>query len=649
MKEACFLKQAFFEDYMKKKFLIYFFFVTALSLAGFSFYCFHLINDISVKLEDVSKNNGDLRQAKNFLEQGSVANKKDLSDYILFSDYRGSYKNWLKENAKNLEPFSSKSHLIHLNDDSSIPLLSNNHCSLAYCYQHKLPFNEIPALFWKSLIGIEDIRFIFHNGVDIKSILRALWVDLKAGKFVQGGSTITQQLVKNLYLSNEKTISRKIKEFIIALYVERVFSKEKILESYFNEFIWGSLQGIKVKGVYSASLFYFGKKITSLKPYEVAVLIAMLKGPYFYHPIRKTGRLRARVDYIFKKLKKLSLLPVDEQAWNQTNWVAWKNELTDRESGHPYKSLERASLESGKDVGGFDDFERYIFFKKAQALRTRLLKKLKFKKDITVKAIIGNPSLIKKGENLFYYYSKRQRSLKRSIEEEYHQVGSLLKPILYSLFAKKGYGLSYGVSTEKMSLLLKSGAWSPKDSHKDLPGILSLEQTLLMSLNGPVIRMASQVGFSWLERELTSIIPRLRTPLAEFPAQLLGSVELSLKEIYSIYEKFILDECLVKINGVTSKSIVSALSYPNRGTVRRKLGPFFKNLRYFGKTGTSNKGQDNWYLFYTGDELGVIWVGNEGARTQKDLNLYGSTTSFSLFKEFYSSRGKGFSEFNCIN
>ena len=634
---------------MKKKFLIYSLSVTALSLIGFLFYCFHLIDDISVKLEDVSEDNGDLRQVKNFLEQGSVIHRKDLNDYILFSEYAGSYKDWLKENVKSLEPFSNRTQLIHLNNDVSLPSVSKNHCSLPYCYQHKLLFNEIPGLFWKSLIGIEDIRFIFHNGVDIKSILRALWVDLKAGKFVQGGSTITQQLVKNLYLSNEKTISRKIKEFIIALYVERVFSKEKILESYFNEFIWGSLQGTKVKGVYSASLFYFGKKLVLLKPYEVAVLIAMLKGPYFYHPIRKTERLKIRVDYIFKKLKKLSLLPADEQAWGRSDWVKWKNKLVERESGQPYKSLERASLESGKGLSGFEDFERYIFFKKAHALRTRLLQKLKFKKDITVKAIIGRPSLIKEGENLFYYYSKRQRSLKRSIEEEYHQVGSLLKPILYSLFAKKGYGLSYSVSTEKMSLLLKSGAWSPKDSHEDLPGVLNLEQSLLMSLNGPVIRMASQVGFSWLESELKSIIPRLRAPLAEFPAQLLGSVELSLKEVYSIYEKFILDECLVKIHGVFSKSVVSALSYPNKGTVRRNLGPFFKNLRYFGKTGTSNKGQDNWYLFYTGDELGVIWVGNEGARTQKDLNLYGSTTSFSLFKEFYRSRGKGFSEFNCIN
>ena len=620
----------------------------SLCIIGFSLYCYYLINDISIKLEDVSSENGELRQVRTFLEEGSVVGLKDLEDYILFSEYADRYEDWFKENSGSLEAFSNTKQLAHLNKDIALPLLSKNHCKLVYCYQHKLPFKKIPALFWKSLIGIEDIRYIFHYGVDIKSIFRALWVDLKAGKFVQGGSTITQQLVKNLYLSNEKTISRKIKEFIIALYVEKVFSKEKILESYFNEFIWGSLQGTKVKGIFSASLFYFGKKVSFLKPYEVSVLIAMLKGPYFYHPIRKTERLRRRVDYIFKKLKNLSLFPADEEGWNQSNWANWKSRLVELESTNPFKSLERASLETHNDLSVLEDYEKYIFFKKAQVLRSRLLKKFKFQKDISVKAIVGRPT-IEKSKNLFYYYSKRQRSLGRSIEEEFHQVGSLLKPILYSLFGKKGYDLSYGVSTEKVSLDLKSGFWSPKDSHKNLPGVLDLEQSLLMSLNNPVIRMASKVGFPWLENELKTMMPRLRTPLAEFPAQLLGSVELSLKEIYSIYEQFIIDECLGKINNGFSKSIVSVLSNPNRGTVRKRLEPFFRDLRYFGKTGTSNKGQDNWYLFYTGDELGVIWVGNEGARTEKDLNLYGSTTSFVLFQEFYGFRGKGFSEFNCIN
>ncbi len=632
---------------MKKRFLIYFLSIGSLALVSFSFYCFRLIGDISIKLEDVPKENGELRQVRNLLEEGSVVDRKDLADYILFSKYAGSYKDWLNENIGNLEAFTNKNQLVHLNKDIVLPLFSKNHCKLAYCYQHKLPFKEIPALFWKGLIGVEDIRFIFHNGVDIKSILRALWVDLKAGKFVQGGSTITQQLVKNLYLSNEKTISRKIKEFIIALYVERVFSKEKILESYFNEFIWGSLQGTKLKGIFSASLFYFGKKVVLLEPYEVSILIAMLKGPYFYHPIRKTERLKTRVDYIFKKLKNLSLFPVDEKAWSQSDWFKWKKRLVKLELTYPYKSLERASLGGDSDLNGFEDFEKYIFFKKAQTLRSRLLKKFKFKKDITVKAIIGKPTLEKK-KKLSYYYSKRQRSLKSSIEGEYHQIGSLLKPILYSLFGKKGYDLSFGVSTEKVTLNLKSGLWSPKDSHKGLSVILDLEQSLLMSLNSPVIRMASEVGFSWLESELVNIIPRLRTPLEEFPAQLLGSVELSLKEIYSIYEKFIIDECLGRIGSGNSKSVVSVLSNPNRGTIRKRLGPFFKNLRYFGKTGTSNNGQDNWYLFYTGDELGVIWVGNEGVRTNQDLSLYGSTTSYHLFQEFYRSRGRGFSEFNCI-
>ena len=195
-------------------------------------------------------------------------------------------------------------------------------------------------------------------------------------------------------------------------------------------------------------------------------------------------------------------------------------------------------------------------------------------------------------------------------------------------------------------LNLKSGVWSPKDLRKKLPEVLDLEQSLVMSLNGPVIRMASHVGFPWLEKELKSIVPRLKTPLAEYPAQLLGSIGLSLKEIYSIYERYIFSECFDAPKKRTSKSVISVLSDPSKGTVRRRLGPFFKNLKYFGKTGTSNKGQDNWYLFYTGEELGVIWVGNEGKITKEDIKLYGGSTSFVLFQDFFRSRGRSFSEFN---
>ena len=326
-----------------------------------------------------------------------------------------------------------------------------------------------------------------------------MWVDLKAGSFVQGGSTITQQLVKNLYLSNEKTISRKIKEFIIALYIERLFSKEEILESYFNEFIWGALQGTKIKGISSAAVFYFGKKASVLKPYEVAILIAMLKGPYFYHPIRRPKRLKQRVDFIFEKLKKLSLFPVDEEQWSDLNWEKWRSRLVRLKSTGPYKSLERASLMESVTVNGLQDFERYIFFKKAQALRSQLLKKLKFKKDITVKAIIGNPLSIK-GKSPFYYYSKRERSLKRSIESERHQVGSVLKPLIYRVFLVSGRSLEEMVSLEKIILDLKSGLWAPREANKKLPKKVSLREAMVKSFNRPVVRIASEVGFNNIEK-----------------------------------------------------------------------------------------------------------------------------------------------------
>jgi penicillin-binding protein 1B len=242
--------------------------------------------------------------------------------------------------------------------------------------------------------------------------------------------------------------------------------------------------------------------------------------------------------------------------------------------------------------------------------------------------------------------------LRKAIELEQHQVGSLFKPILYRVFLENGYDLKDFVSLEKITLNLKSGFWSPRESHKNLPSQATLGESLAKSFNRPVIRIANQIGFDHLEGKIEKFIPGLKKPLKEYPAQLLGSKGLSLREIYDIYKEFIAKDCFSKnaLEGGHDNeipSIIDYLSNPLLGTVRKSVGPFLKNMRYFGKTGTSNNGHDNWYIFFTGKDLGVIWVGLEGRRERKDLNLYGSTTSFRLFQRFYRERGKSFSELNC--
>ncbi|MEE2742407.1 MAG: transglycosylase domain-containing protein, partial [Bdellovibrionota bacterium] len=399
-------------------------------------------------------------------------------------------------------------------------------------------------------------------------------------------------------------------------------------------------------GLFSASLFYFGKKPKDMSSYEAAILIALLKGPNYYHPIRRTGRLKKRTNFVFEKLKNENLFSHGKMSrkWSSKKWKRWVRELREREKRRSFISLEWAALRAKN--GQFQDYEKFTFIKKAEDLRSQILKRFKEPKDISIKGIIGRP-FGKGEEDPFYYYSKRERSLNRSVDGERHQVGSILKPLIYKTFLENGRRLEDFVSLEKVTLNLKSGFWAPREAHKRLPKKVSLGEALVKSFNRPVVRIASEVGFDNIEKKLRNFVPRLKSPLKEYPSQLLGSVDLSLREVYEIYKKFIREDCLYR-KSKRLPSIIEHLSNPQNSTVRRVVGPFLKLMKYFGKTGTSNNGQDNWYVFFTGKELGVLWVGLEGKRKGQDLRLFGSTTSFKLFQDFYRERGKSFSELSCF-
>jgi penicillin-binding protein 1B len=198
---------------------------------------------------------------------------------------------------------------------------------------------------------------------------------------------------------------------------------------------------------------------------------------------------------------------------------------------------------------------------------------------------------------------------------------------------------------------LKSGKWKPREAHKIADSEVTLKESLLLSYNRPVIRISDEIGFEKIEEEFLKFVPKLKKPLSEYPSQLLGAVELSVKELWSAYSQFIEKECL-SINDSNKKwedTILYQMSDPETTTVRRLVGKQMGMQRFFGKTGTSNNGLDNWYVFFDGKYLGVIWVGLEGGRSGESLGLYGGTTSFRLYNSFMRNRGKRFSELSCDN
>ncbi|RLA65058.1 MAG: hypothetical protein DRQ88_02630 [Epsilonproteobacteria bacterium] len=588
------------------------------------------------KLRHYASSRIEMREEKFItLEEGALIQNMEWRDFHLFSSEMKSFSSLRRDLLKD-EHISLIKEGILVEKKIKIHDLVKNDCQDIFCYQRKLDFAEIPSVFWKGLIGIEDQRFLNHSGIDPKSLLRALVADIKEMRFVQGGSTLTQQLVKNLFLTNEKTFSRKLKELIVSIYLERNFTKENILEAYFNEFLWGSLQGIRVKGIHAASLFYFEKRPEMVGPYEASILISLLKGPNYYHPLRNLKRLQKRTNVVFKKLVELNLFSKkNTSVWGTKRWKRWQKRLERLEKKKPFEAIWFTLADKGNYL---DNFDRYIFKSKVNKLLGGLKGALG-NKDLSVKALIGDISSKQK----FKFYSKFERSKERAIDDERHQLGSTVKPIIYRIFFDLGKTPEDIVLTGPLTLELKSGPWSPSEAHKmNIPEV-SLLKALQKSLNIPVIRIADELGMSKIEAPLKARFKSLKLPLEEYPSQLLGSMELSLTQIYELYKNFIMGEC----SKSEEDNILFMLADPKLTTVSRTVGKYFSNLSFFGKTGTSNKGLDNWYVFFDGKSLGVIWVGLEGIRTNESLSIYGGTTAFQLFQGLFRDRGKRFNELTC--
>ena len=572
---------------------------------------------------------------QNSLSSGVAVKKRLLKTYYLWGTSPQSFTIWKKSLLKAGKIEIEKRDIV-TKDDILLPELVNNNCGGVYCLQRRISFSNVPGQLWKGLIGIEDYRYLDHKGIDFRSLLRAVWHDIKVMKLEQGGSTLTQQLVKNLYYSNERKFSRKIKEMIVSLYLEWKYSKEEILSTYFNEVEWGSFQGIKIKGIYAASLMYFDKKPSFLTDYEVSILIGLLKGPYYYSPFRHEKRLRQRANVVFGKLKELGLVSGLSPKWNDKNFLDWVNSLKKRSDDVDVYSI---WVLSKKPI---NTFSKYVLINEQH----KLIDDLKVKYPLADWA--SKVSVWKKVNdvyvNTYRHYSKVERSEEKAFGSEKHQVGSLLKPIVYGLLIDNGLKLDDMVSSKREVFKLKSGNWSPRESHKTEASEVTYLTALVTSMNNPIVRATKEYGFDKIEKELSKVIPDLHRPLSEYPAQLLGAVEMSVNELGQAYQEFIDKSC----SQIKRKPLIDALSDPKRTTIKHRVGKSLGQMRFFGKTGTTNSGFSNWFVGHNGEELFIAWVGVEDVTTvSKKLKVYGSNTSFLLYRNYYENRGQYFSEMAC--
>jgi penicillin-binding protein 1B len=591
----------------------------------------------------------------------------DLLRLLPFMDIAQAPEDWLKEQIESgfllpkqkVQMGNAKEPVFELMENLEFEIESINDCAEIQCYQKRIAFEDIPPALWRGLIGIEDVRFLDHRGVDFRGILRALWVDLKELRLAQGGSTITQQVARNLYLGLEKSFTRKWKEILFSFFMEYQLTKEEILQIYFNEVFWGSLSNVRLRGIYAASVFYFGKKPVDLLPYEVSILVAMLKGPNYFHPLRNTERVTDRANLLLGKLIEMQLVPKSSKPWTKTEWNQWQARLKNAQEDKRFIAITNILKRPESQI---NNFEEYILISRMEEILAEIkLKPTMQGQEMAFKIFVEDLACVYNQENAqglsatcpnaFTYYSKQQRSESDAFILESHQVGSLLKPIIYRGLMSMGKSMNDKVSTVPLVLKVRSGTWEPKESATVDFSIkeISLREALQKSRNIPVVRLTEEVGFSYMEEYLFPYIPKLMKPLSEFPSQILGGIELTFTDLSELYGKFIKDECQDIVTGNIDefKSPLLTLSYPSETTIATAASQEAKNHHFFGKTGTSNNANDNWFVGFDGRHLFILWLGNEKREQQHSLELSGAWYAYRSFERYVLFRGRALETINC--
>lgn len=530
----------------------------------------------------------------------------------------------------------------------------------------RLPMSltEMPALLVAGIQAVEDRNFKDHVGVDPWGIARAMWANLKARRWVQGGSTITQQLVKNTLLSNARDFRRKVYEIGLALMIEARFDKRTILEAYLNRAYMGQNGALAVHGFGAGAEFYFGRPLDALEPAEIALLVGLVKGPSYYDPRRnperatnrrkivlgqfvETGLLSAEMADAALKMP-LGIVPRPPSRMRYPAFVQMVREQIRREYDEGRLQNEGLSVLSTLDPS-------------AQALAEAALTK-------TIAKVAGEQPLegavvitrARDGEVLAMVGGRDPRAsgFNRALEAR-RPVGSLLKPFVYLLALSQAerYSLASLISDEPFSMKLPNGQrWAPQNYDRKSHGTVPLVDALARSYNLATARVGLDVGVSALARLIQNL--GVTAPTDPQPSLILGAVDLSPLEVTQLYQglasggqivpvvavREVLDERgqpltrFARPSGEASgadvvKLVTVALNETTlSGTAASLSHGGGVKLDSAGKTGTSDDGRDSWYAGYTGEHLAVVWLGRDD---NQPTRLSGATGALKVWTALF--------------
>jgi len=530
---------------------------------------------------------------------------------------------------------------------------------------------EVPKHLVQALIAMEDRNYYSHSGFDPRGIARAA-VNFVRGRGLQGGSTLTQQLVKNFFLTPERTVRRKVTELFMAVLLELHYDKDEILETYLNEIYLGQDRDRAIHGVGLAALHYFGKTVEHLTLAESALLVGMVKGPAHYDPYRHPRRALARRNIVLRETRDLGYATPAQYAAARAAGLGVSPKSPVGTSPHPafldlvHRQLRRDYSEADLRSEGLRVFT--TLDPRVQAVAERVLARRLAQYDRDKRfgaaglegAIVVTDVQSGEVQALVGGRDARYRGFNRALDAA-RPVGSLIKPVVYLTALAEPSRYTLVTRIEDAPFVWKSrGApdWQPQNFDKTFHGPVQLRTALALSYNAATARLGTDIG---IERVLATVRRLgIERELKPYAATLLGAVELSPLEVTQMYQTIAAAGFRVPLRAireVTTQDGRPLQPYPLKVEQAFPPEPMYlltaamqgvvssgtaEALKHWlppesavaAKTGTTDEQRDAWFAGFTGDRLAVVWLGYDDNRA---ANLSGAAAALPLWGELMAA------------
>lgn len=527
-----------------------------------------------------------------------------------------------------------------------------------------------PDLLVDTLLATEDRHFYEHDGISLYSIGRAVLANLTAGRTVQGASTLTQQLVKNLFLSSERSYWRKANEAYMALIVDARYSKDRILELYMNEVYLGQSGDNEIRGFPLASLYYFGRPVEELSLDQQALLVGMVKGASIYNPWRNPKLSLERRNLVLRLLQQQNV--IDQELYDMLSarplGVQPRGGVISPQPAFMQMVRQELQAKLGdkvKDLSGVKIFTTFDSVaqdaaEKAATEGIPALKKQRKLADLETAMVVVDRytgevrAMVGGAEPQFAGYNRAMQA-RRSI-------GSLAKPATYltALSQPNQYRLNTAIADAPVTIRLSNGqTWSPQNDDRRFSGQVMLVDALTRSMNVPTVNLGMAMGLpavidTWVK------LGAPKGQLSPVPAMILGALNLTPIEVAQAFQTIASGGNRATLSALRSviaeDGTVLYQSYPQaeravpaqaaymtlwtmqqvvqRGT-GRQLGAKYPGLHLAGKTGTTNNNVDTWFAGIDGSQVTITWVGRDNNQPTK---LYGASGAMSIYQRYLANQ-----------